>query len=205
MHHTQGLAARELFRILPWQAEGRRNMGRCGVGGRRLTLILLDLSMLANWFKAGPPMLKSTHPTAGRASVAMMPQAVVTSCKLCDLGGSLCIARRQHSCCCCAPRRHPDNLLLQDHEKPLHLGTTSGLLAMISPRIESSIKTGIEALASLKGISSTNFSLLLHRHARCPVTSVKLILRGRGWVVQTAVHSPSPEHRCWAEAWDCSI
>ena len=37
-------------------------------------LILLDLSMLANWFKAGPPMLKSTHPRAGRASVAMMPR-----------------------------------------------------------------------------------------------------------------------------------
>ena len=33
MHHTQGLAARDLSRIWPWQADGHRNRGRCGVGG----------------------------------------------------------------------------------------------------------------------------------------------------------------------------
>ena len=69
---------------------------------------------------------------------------------------------------------------------------------MISPRIESSAKTGTEALASHKGMSSTYSSLLLAASAcKVPCDFSENDFEGQGWVVQTAVHSPSPEHRCW--------
>ena len=69
---------------------------------------------------------------------------------------------------------------------------------MISPRIESSARTGTEALASQKGTSSTNISLLLAPSAgEVPCDFSASCFEGQGWVVQTAVHSPSPEHRCW--------
>ncbi len=54
-------------------------------------LILLVLSMLANWFRAGPPMLKATHPRAGRARVAMMPTRLspAASCATSDAACAL--------------------------------------------------------------------------------------------------------------------
>ena len=72
----------------------------------------------------GRPPDVEEHPADDRHTASRHDaQAVVTSCKLCNLGGSLCVARRHHSCCCCAPRRHSDNLLLYCHKMQLHLGT----------------------------------------------------------------------------------